>query len=154
MAAASTRVFAIPELVEDILEYLPAVPLYRLRRVNSTFHDTIKRKSCRAAMLLEPNPRLSLFRLMRLLQSPNIQQGIRPFKINLIHTIAGNRLLRIDVGTVDILCQSDINRASAEIENGVLPCSQMDASWREIGLDRGSMGLEIQFGNFPRPTPP
>ncbi|KAF2167702.1 hypothetical protein M409DRAFT_21855 [Zasmidium cellare ATCC 36951] len=48
------KVFALPELVENILKFLPIDDLFIFQRVNSTFHDTIKDfKAIRQAMHLE-----------------------------------------------------------------------------------------------------
>ncbi|KAK4620103.1 hypothetical protein CLAFUW4_11109 [Fulvia fulva] len=143
--AASAAVFAIPELVENILEHLPALTLFKLRQINSTFDDTIKQRRFRAAMLLEPSDRLSLFRLVRLLQSSNLQRALRPFKILSVHTILNGQELQMNVGTSKILSPKNIDRTLAQIESQVVPCSQRDASWRKIRLDRGLKNLSVDF---------
>ena len=42
---AAAKVFAIPELLEDILLHLDMKQLFSLQRVNSSFHGTIKKSS-------------------------------------------------------------------------------------------------------------
>ncbi|GIZ37554.1 hypothetical protein CKM354_000099800 [Cercospora kikuchii] len=52
---ARSKVFALPELVEKILEFVDTMDLFRLQRVNTSFKDTITRsKALRKHMFLEP----------------------------------------------------------------------------------------------------
>ncbi|PPJ57345.1 hypothetical protein CBER1_01417 [Cercospora berteroae] len=52
---ARSKVFALPELVEKILEFVDTMHLFRLQRVNTSFKDTITRsKTLRKCMFLEP----------------------------------------------------------------------------------------------------
>lgn len=52
---ARSKVFALPELVEKILEFVDTMDLFRLQRVNTSFKDIITRsKALRKCMFLEP----------------------------------------------------------------------------------------------------
>ena len=97
ITSAAARIFAITELVENILEYASPRSLYGLRRASTMFNDSIGLKKFRQSMFLEPYGRVGIMRLIRFFQSGRIQRIISPFTISAIRTAWCSRAVIFEI---------------------------------------------------------
>ncbi|EME41263.1 hypothetical protein DOTSEDRAFT_36687 [Dothistroma septosporum NZE10] len=143
--SAAAQVFAVPELVERILEHASPASLYGLRRGNPTSNGIIQLKKFHHRMLIAPLGRLSIMRLVRVVRSPQIQRAIAPFSIVSVHPANSGREVTIHVHVAgrwieaqyDSLYQRNISRDS--------PCQRTE-SWRQIKVDAGGKALTVRLG--------
>ena len=79
----ASKVFAIPELLENILIYTDTLQLFVLQSVNSTFQDTMRgSKEIRRRMCLEPKPEWrSITRLDDLLDDIRAKGVMEPLEV-------------------------------------------------------------------------
>ncbi|KAF7192247.1 hypothetical protein HII31_06279 [Pseudocercospora fuligena] len=167
--SAAARVFAVAELLEDILTYLRPAEIYGVQRVNSTFNSTIAgSKQIRSLM----HCGRSYDTMKPLLNSHTLGEAISPFNIWLQPEYERLAVLCAEEGKLeakldrnfdlrdsDILVFVFIEREETDAIHGaetkVAACkarvkalSSTAASWRSIQVSGPGQRILVSFSHF------
>ncbi|KAI5356951.1 hypothetical protein Slin14017_G126110 [Septoria linicola] len=138
---AATRVFAIAELLEFILQDFGAIPLFGLKQVSKSFYNTITSSlPLRHTMLLTPKSAANRDALRAFLNHQRVQAALWPCYLQrLRRTIRlhpRQLILKCDLHMLDF-----VDHHQDCVNNGTV---QTTASWRDVVLTRSrKRGLDL-----------
>lgn len=156
---ASTKVFAIPELVENILDHITSpLELFALGRVSTVFHDTIGMQKNKVKVFLEPSasPKLRVFHLTKLLLAKGLWNSLYPFRfagLTYRERVRDEDAHQIAVDQIVLKLQVDrewarenYSKAKQDIFDDSLPYKR-EASWQSVRLGDGKRQLRVEILN-------
>lgn len=141
--AAATKVFAVPELLENILLNLPISRLFTFQRVNSTFKGVIGGSvAIRRRMFLEPTQIYNREDMNQLLSDLTLRQATYPFVLRLREDSTAVAGPLIDA---ELSCSWMDNNRTCDGEKifRSQKASQLIPSWRSIKILQDESGFAI-----------
>lgn len=144
---ACEQVFALPELVEKILDHVSTTPLklFALRRVNSTFNDTINMRKYHCAMFLSPSPKLRILDFTRILLAKNLRSATYPFRIITFSPARASSKLMLRLEMEKAFCQKMLPLSVVEWFLEDMSYTKK-ASWQDVLICPGQLQVEIDLG--------